>query len=115
MPYLDKKEGQVRAAIEYLENRITGEALVEALNNAVETGRRSGKIRNVLMPWTKREGISSGRSLAGKSAWKWKGKITPSLLSDIKKEREELGLTFRKLGQVHGMSYTTVKHLLDKA
>ena len=57
-PYVDKKASQVRAAIEYLENRITGEKFVEEMNEALRLRKRSSSIWSLKMPLHKTRGPS---------------------------------------------------------
>jgi hypothetical protein len=68
LPYVDKETDQVSSAISYLENRITGEELVENFNHAVRAGTRSGQFRHVKMAWTKQEGTRLGHKKAGRLA-----------------------------------------------
>jgi len=55
-PYCSKKSGEVKAVLDYLDNKITGSQLVEVFNESVRMGNRTGKIRVVDMPYTKEEG-----------------------------------------------------------
>ncbi len=45
-----KKWNELIAMISYLEDRITGEELIERFNKADEEGTRAGKIHKVVMP-----------------------------------------------------------------
>ncbi len=56
LPYLNKKSEDVKVMLDYLDNRITGEEAIGRLNASVTQGRRSGKITQVLMPYTLSEG-----------------------------------------------------------
>ena len=112
LPYVDKKRDQVRNAIAYLENTVTGEELIENFNQAVKLGTRSGKIRQAKMAWTKQQGVRLSHSRAGGRAWVVKKTVSPQLLQKMRVEREDLGMTFRKIAEVNSISYSTVFRLI---
>jgi hypothetical protein len=56
LPHLDKKWSQVKAAIDYMENRITGNQFVEVLNDAIFAKKRSSSLRVAKLPYTKHQG-----------------------------------------------------------
>jgi hypothetical protein len=56
LPYCSKKREEVRAVLDYLDNKITGSRLIEVFNESVRMGNRTGKIRIADMPYTREEG-----------------------------------------------------------
>jgi hypothetical protein len=54
--HCSKKREEVKAILDYLDNKITGSQLVEVFNESVRIGNRTGKIRTVIMPYTRAEG-----------------------------------------------------------
>jgi hypothetical protein len=108
---VDKKESQVRAGIDYLENRITGEQFTEKLNEAVRLGKRSSPIRNLKMPYTKEEGVRLARA----NARLGKGRaLTAGQIRAMKEDRDSLGLTFRELSNIYGVAPSTAQRSLAK-
>lgn len=111
LPYVDKKESQVRAAVDYLENRITGEKFVEELNEAVRLRKRSSSIRSVKMPYTKREGLQ----LAGHTRRFGKSRaLTSEQIKSMKNDRDRLGLSFEKLAKLYGVALSTAYRSLTR-
>ena len=51
-----KKKIEVKAMVDYLESTITGTEFVQALNESVKSGNRTGKIRVVDIPYTREQG-----------------------------------------------------------
>ena len=50
LPHLDKKWSQVNGAVDYLENRTTGDESIAVLNEAVRTKKRSSALITRSMP-----------------------------------------------------------------
>jgi len=110
LPHLDKKWSQVKAAVDYLENRITGNQLIEELNEAVRANRRSSSIRESSLPYTKLQG-----KRVGKSKGRPGGRVlTKDQISDAKYNREINGLTFRELAKMYNVAPSTVLRSLTK-
>lgn len=67
-PFVDKKRGQVEAAIDYLEDRITGEEFIKRIDLEVERKKRRAPRRPFLSgrscPCTKSEGLRKRSDLA---------------------------------------------------
>jgi len=62
LPYVDKKMSQVRAGVAYLQNRITADEFVDAMNEAVRAGKRSSSLRVVNIPYSKELGLRLAKS-----------------------------------------------------
>jgi hypothetical protein len=61
LPFLIKKRDQALASERYLQDKITGEDLIEAFNDAIRNGTRSGYIRHLEMPYTHSQGLAKGK------------------------------------------------------
>jgi hypothetical protein len=108
LPHLDKKWSQVNAAINYLENRITGNQFIEVLNEAIRTHQRSSSIKVVNLPYTKRQGKHIGKSKGGR-----KGRVmTQNQIIDAKVKRNLRGLTFRELAEIYDVAPSTIHRSL---
>ncbi len=57
LSHVFKKRRELQAIVSYLENKITGTWLMEKMNESVEEGNRTGKIRRVDIPFTREEGL----------------------------------------------------------
>jgi hypothetical protein len=57
VPYLRVKSEQAKRTLDYLQDRITGNQYIEAMNAEVRAGRRAGKIYAVNQPFKRSEGI----------------------------------------------------------
>jgi hypothetical protein len=55
-PYCSKKREEVKAVLDYLDNKITGSQLIEVFNQSVRIGNRTGIIRVADMPYTREQG-----------------------------------------------------------
>ena len=69
LPFVDKKRGQVKAAIDYLEDRITGDEFVRRINAEVERKKRRAPRQPFLanrdgLPYTRSEGLRKRAVLA---------------------------------------------------
>jgi hypothetical protein len=69
LPHVDKKRGQVKAAIDYLEDKITGDEFIARINAEVERKKRRAPRRPFLsgrpgLPYSKNEGLQKRAALA---------------------------------------------------
>lgn len=55
-PHLHKKQEDIESIIDYLDNKITGTLFAELFNENVRKGNRTGIIRFVDIPYTRRDG-----------------------------------------------------------
>lgn len=106
VPFLIKKKKQAEAMIRYLRDEITGEQLVEAFNEAILVGTRSGYVRSLRMPYTHCQGVVKGREflhLGPRRRWKASGSIANRI-----RERKEMGTTIRDIVEEAGVSRSTI-------
>jgi hypothetical protein len=57
LPLCSKKKEDLRIAIDYFGNRITGTRALERLGGQVKIGRRRGRVRRASIPWTRSAGL----------------------------------------------------------
>lgn len=111
LPCVDKKSSQVSAAIDYLENQITGEKFIGMMNEAVICGKRSSTVKSVKMPYTKAQGL-----LLAMSSHRW-GKrrvLTIDQVKAMRHDREVLGMSFGVLAIQYGIALSTAHRALTK-
>jgi len=56
LPHSFKKREELKAILDYFDNRITGTQLIEVINRSVEEGNRTGRIGKADIPFTREEG-----------------------------------------------------------
>lgn len=102
LPFLDKKWSQVNAAVSYLEDKISGDEFIKVLNDSVIAKKRSSSIISARMPYTKsrakgmRNPRPESRGLKGEE------------VKEAKQTRDTLGLTYRELAKIYGVSSSTI-------
>jgi len=102
MPHLDKKWSQVRGAVDYLENRITGDEFIQILNEAVRTKKRSSDLVTRSMPYTK----SQGKRMRGDRPHL--RLLTRDQVVVIRHQKEVLGMSYSELGKIYGVHPSTI-------
>lgn len=110
LPSLNKKFGQVKATIDYFENKISGEVLLRRFNDATREGTRSGFIWDVKMPYTRAEGIAHAQSIVAK------GKrasliLTTEVLDEIRELRAREA-TLREISFIYGVSRSSIRRAI---
>jgi hypothetical protein len=89
LPFLSKKKDEVKAVVDYLENKITGTQFAEALNESVRIGNRTGSIRTVDIPYTRREGQTFRKTEMRENIVRFKAKnriITDGVVEQIREK-----------------------------
>lgn len=118
LPFLDKKKGQVSAAIDYLEDRITCDQLVEALNQSILQKKRRSPTKGdifpkVNIPYTRTEGQKRAKDVA-RAARKFplSVRLRPGETDQILREVKILGLSFKETASLHKISPQSVRRLV---
>jgi len=108
LPHLDKKWSQVNGAVDYLENRITGDEFIAVLNEAVRTKKRSSALITRSMPYKKCEGriLRGGRPHMRA--------LTRDQVETIKHDKEALGLPYTELAKIYNVHPSTIFLSLNK-
>ncbi len=105
LPFVNKKKDQVTAMIRYLANEMTGEELIEAFNEAVRVGTRSGYIRHVSMPYSHSQGVAKGRTFLSRG--KGRRTVSTHVLNQVNL-RKQNGMTMRDVSEEAGVSKSTI-------
>lgn len=107
LPRLVKKRDQIQAMIDYVQDRTSGQALVEAFNQATRTGTRSGFLRTIEMPYTHSQGLAHARELVhgGKRV---SNILTEQVLADVR-ERRHGGETLWDISFIYGVSRSAIR------
>jgi len=71
LPYTFKKREELQAILDYFDNKTTGTQLIGMINESVEDGNRTGKIRKVDIPFTRQEGrlLTKQRREHARGSW----------------------------------------------
>lgn len=103
IPFLGKKEIEVRAALEYYDGKITGNQLISILKAEVKAGRRERKTRTVALdvPYTRPEGDRIMRSLRKdrlRDAFgRYRARLTPEDFAAIRTKHFDQGMRICEL------------------
>jgi hypothetical protein len=103
-----KKKEELRGVIDYLENGITGNELIEIFNMAVRSGTRVGIIREVSLPYTRSEGLRLARRLGARRSGLSRRVLTEAQVAEIKRRRLESHEPIRKLAREYGVSTNVI-------
>jgi hypothetical protein len=106
--YSFKKRKELAAVIAYLENRITGDQVIQAFNNAVTEGTRAGIVRRASLPFLRREGLHLARVEGGKKSGVKQRILTPAQGAEIKQKGLELRKSLRELAREYHVSTNAI-------
>jgi len=109
-PHCSKKRLEVKAAVDYLDDRITGTEFVQVLNDSVTSGNRTGKFRLVDIPYVRTQGqLKSQMEQAERT--KRMGEANQILTDDQLEERVSIisgEVSNRELAKKFGVSPATI-------
>jgi hypothetical protein len=113
LPYCVKKAEDLEIMIEYLEGKITGNQAIERFNEEVRIGRRSGFIRNLSLPYLRKEGLrlsqlENTRKARAAHAVNVSGPIRDS----IRKDHKELKMGHIRPSKKYGYSVHVIRRVL---
>jgi hypothetical protein len=110
-----KKKAELRALVDYLEDRITGDELVTRVNHEIEIGNKTGKLRTSKLPYTRSEGMSLRYKFSLERAHAASRiDICEDEQLAIRHEYNSCGLTLRELSESHGYSVSVIQRVLGK-
>jgi hypothetical protein len=113
LPYCVKKAEDLRILIDYLEGRISGNQAVERYNQEVRTGRRSGFIREMMLPYTRHEGLRLAKlENARKARAAYTVEIAEATQAKIRDDHAR-GLGHIRLGRKYGYSAHVIRRILE--
>jgi hypothetical protein len=121
VPYLCKKEIEVRAAIDYYDGKTTGNQLVAVFDAEVEAGRRERHPRTVELdvPYTRPGGDRIMSKLRGKMFrdvfGRYRAKLSPEVFTTIRCEHFDLGKRICDLVRDHPrLSRETIRRVIGR-
>jgi hypothetical protein len=101
-PWTFKKRRELQVVIEFYHNKMTANEAARIMNEQVRSGCRSGKLLNVQLPFTYKEGKRLGR----------RSGLTDAQLREIRIRHELPGASSYRLSSVYGVSATTIRDIL---
>ena len=109
-----KKQSDLRAIIDYIEGKTTGNQALAVFNEAVESGRRRGKIRTDNIPYTRDEGLRlSQLENARKARSAHAVNVSTSIQESIRKDHRDLKLGHIRLSKKYGYSVSVIRRVLS--
>ena len=114
-PHLFKKREEVRAILDYYDNKITGTQLAEAFNESVRAGNRTGKIRSADVPYTRQEGQALSKKEHVEHAKKMgegNRKLTDEDREQIRSDITSEVATNGELAKKYGVSASTISRVV---
>jgi len=114
LPYSFKKEWDLRTAIEYLEDRITGNEALRRLNVSIKSGRREGLLRAASMQFRKNEGVKISALIGGRRSSAKRARLTQEQVKLLRSLRDESGESYAELGRLFGVSSDVVRVALGR-
>jgi len=119
LPFVDKKSSQVRAAIDYLEERITGDEFVDRMNEAVKQKKRRAPRGPFLpdgwrIPYRRSEGLRrAAAEAASKQKFKLRFRFNRNQIERIRNEVLEHKKSIKDVAILYGISGSSVRRLLS--
>ncbi len=113
LPYVCKKRTELKSVVDYYEGRITGQKVIESVNNEVRAGKRVGKMRVVGLPYPYEEGRKLAMDFTRKMAVQANTLRVPSKIQhSIIRDSLTRGVSQEKLARTYGLSRTVVRRIL---
>jgi hypothetical protein len=110
-----KKRDELKAVLDYLDSKMTGNEFVEVLNHSVRLGNRTGGIRHVDIPYTREEGqrlrkIESAewaRAMGTKNS-----SLTDEEAEEVKRSLMSGEATNKELAEKYGVKPATISRIV---
>ena len=113
LPYLCKKSVEARAALDYLEGRISGNEFQLLLLQEVKQGNRERMGRQVDLPWTRPEGLR--RAIMFATSFPRKRRVLTRAEEDrIVEQYLQGSIGQRKLAKANGLPHAVVRRVLAR-
>ena len=106
-----KKRRELELLLDYYEDKITGNEVIEAFNEEVRLGIRTGKIREPDVPYTHTDGFARGRYASRFE----QRKLNPAQTKELLAEYLATQVTGKYLAQKYEISRATVSTTLKRA
>ena len=112
LPLCVKKHEDLRIALDYFEDKITGNEAIRLLDNLWAIGRRRGTNHDANLPYTRSEGLRMHKLTNAKKARDAHRVKVPLDIKEQIKEDRKLGLTKRSLEEKYGYTQRVVERVL---
>src|SRR5271157_5890409 len=106
-----KKRRELQLLLDYYNDKVTGNQVIEGFNSEVRRGIRTGKIREPNMPFTHRDGYARGRYASRYE----QRKLDPTQTKELIEEYLTSSTTGKALALKFGIAETTVSTMLKRA
>lgn len=108
-----KKSEDLKIALDYLEDRITGDEAASRFNDLIATGRRKGKRRMTMMPYTRRQGLRLHELTNAKRARDaHRVRVDPAVEEKIRNDHLKLGMGETTLSRKYGYTKGVLRRVL---
>jgi hypothetical protein len=114
LPHLSKKYVEAAAALDYLENRITGNEFQTILELEVREGNRERLGKRVDLPWTRIEGIKKAILFSTSVPRRRRRTLTEEEEDRLVERYVKGSIGQRKLARAFGMSHAVVRRALSR-
>ena len=113
LPHSVKKRIELRAVLDYYQNRITGDQFVDLMNRLVIAGERTGKLRGRGPGFSYSHGVVESRRLGEKKrVAKRTLKLPAEVAARIRTDRIEKSLSLHELSMNYHYSIPVIKRAL---
>ena len=110
-----KKQQDLAIALDYLEDRITGDEAVAKFNEQYASGRRRGKTHSAKMPYTRTQGLRLYELTNAKKAWEAHTvRVDRAVTKKIREDHQVHGLGVRRLSRKYGYSQGVLRRILSE-
>ncbi len=112
LPYAFKKKAELKAVVDYLEDKITGDEFVARVNDEVGIGNKVGKLRTSKLPFTRSEGVKLKYDFSLQRAHAATRTEVPEEEARKIRETYHSGLSIRKLSDLYGYGTSVIQRIL---
>jgi hypothetical protein len=113
LPFTVKKREELQTVINYLEGRITGNDAIASFNEGVRLGRRRGKVRNEVVPYTRPDGLRLGKlENARRARAAYAVDVKPDVQEAIRRDHTDRKLGHVRLSRKYGYSVSVIRRVL---
>jgi hypothetical protein len=113
IPFCVKKREDLQIALDYLEERITGDEAIARFRGQYSIGRRRGEVRLGAIPFTRQRGLRLHELTNAKKARDAHiANVDPAILEAIHADRFERGMGQFTLARKYGLSEGVIRRIL---
>ena len=113
LPHTVKKREELRAVLDYLDGRSTGNDVIQVFNEEIRSGRRRGKVREVEVPYHRAEGLRLSQLENARNARSaYAVTVSQDVQERIRKDHSDLKLGHIRLSKKYGYSTSVIRRIL---